>query len=66
MGEELAIGGVLLPSLLLWGLAAFILVLPLTWFLSLCGFYRYVWHRGLFDICLAVLLWGGLAMLAER
>lgn len=66
MGEELAIGGVLLPSLLLWGLAAFVLLLPLTWILSLCGFYRFVWHRGLFDICLVVILWGALAMIASR
>lgn len=66
MGEELAVGGVLLPSLLLWGLAAFVLLLPLTWILSLCGFYRFVWHRGLFDICLVVILWGTLTMIASR
>jgi hypothetical protein len=64
MGEELAIGGILFPSLLLWGVTALVLMLPLTRLLSVSGFYRFVWHRGLFDICLAVILWGGLAMLA--
>jgi hypothetical protein len=66
MGEELAIAGVLLPSLMVWAAVAVLLSLPLTWLLSTLGFYRFVWHRGLFDICLVVSLWGGLAALAAR
>ncbi|HEY4078247.1 MAG TPA: DUF1656 domain-containing protein [Rhizomicrobium sp.] len=64
MGEELAIGGILLPSLMVWAVVAVLLSLPLTWLLSIAGFYRFVWHRGLFDICLVVILWGELAALA--
>jgi hypothetical protein len=64
MGEELVIAGVLIPSLMVWAVVAFLVSLPLTWGLAAIGFYRFVWHRGLFDICLVIILWGGLAALA--
>jgi hypothetical protein len=61
MSGEFDIGGVFAPSLLIWGLAALILSLPLRWLLARTGAYRLVWHRGLFDIALVILLWAGVS-----
>ena len=40
---------------------ALVVSLPLRWLLERTGAYRLVWHRGLFDIALVVLLWAGVA-----
>jgi len=61
---EFDIGGVFTPALLIWGAIALILSIPLRQILNLVGLYRFVWHRGLFDIALVVLLWSGVAALA--
>jgi len=61
MSGEFDIGGVFAPSLLIWGLVALILSLPLRWLLARTGAYRLVWHRGLFDIALVTLLWAGVS-----
>jgi protein AaeX len=53
---EISIGGVFVPSLLLWALIAFILNVGLRRVLSAVGFYRFVWHRALFDAALFVIL----------
>ena len=61
---EFDIGGVFAPALLIWGAIALILSIPLRRMLAWIGLYRFVWHRGLFDIALVVLLWSGVAALA--
>jgi len=61
---EFNIGGVFAPTLMLWAAVALALSLPLRRLLSWVGFYRFVWHRGLFDIALVILLWSGVAALA--
>jgi hypothetical protein len=61
MSGEFDIDGVFVPALLIWGLAALALSLPLRWLLARFGAYRLVWHRGLFDIALVVLLWAALS-----
>jgi hypothetical protein len=61
MSGEFDIGGVFAPSLLIWGLVALTLSLPLRWLLARVGAYRLVWHRGLFDIALVILLWAGVS-----
>jgi hypothetical protein len=61
---EFDIGGVFAPTLMLWAVVALILSLPVRQLLARIGFYRFVWHRGLFDIALVVLLWGGVAAIA--
>ncbi len=61
MSGEVDIGGVYAPSLLIWALVALAFSLPLRWVLTRAGAYRFVWHRGLFDIALVILLWAGVA-----
>ena len=66
MTEEINIGGgVFIPGLMLWALVALATSIPVRWLLNKTGFYRLVWHRGLFDICLFVILWGGMAAIAS-
>ena len=61
---ELNIGGVFAPSLLVWGVAALAISIPLRRVLDRVGVYRFVWHRGLFDIALVLVLWGGVSAAA--
>jgi hypothetical protein len=63
---EFDIAGVFTPALLIWGASALILSIPLRRLLDRIGLYRFVWHRGLFDIALVVLLWSGVAALATH
>jgi hypothetical protein len=67
MREEIDIGGgVLIPGLMLWAILALLLSLPVRLLLSQTGFYRFVWHRGLFDICLFIIVWGAMAAIGTR
>jgi hypothetical protein len=61
---ELDIGGVFTPTLLIWGGVALAISMPVRWALSRMGVYRFVWHRGLFDIALLILVWAGVAATA--
>jgi hypothetical protein len=61
---EFDLGGVFAPALMLWAVVAIAVSLPVRRLLLWSGFYRFVWHRGLFDIALVILLWGGVAALA--
>jgi hypothetical protein len=66
MTEEINVGGgVFIPGLMLWSLVALALSIPVRWLLTETGLYRLVWHRGLFDICIFVILWGGMAAVAR-
>ena len=67
MREEIDIGGgVLIPGLMLWAIVALLMSLPVRWLLSKAGFYQIVWHRGLFDICLFIIVWGALAAIGSH
>jgi hypothetical protein len=67
MTEEINVGGgVLVPGLLLWLVVAMLAGFPVRWLLFETGFYRFVWHKGLFDICLFIIIWGATAALASR
>jgi hypothetical protein len=55
---EISFGGVYVPSLLLWGTFAFALNFALRRILAATGFYRFVWHRALFDLATFVILLG--------
>ncbi|MGG7518228.1 DUF1656 domain-containing protein [Allorhizobium undicola] len=57
--------GLLVPRLLLLMLLALVLNMILRRILGWIGFYRMVWHRGLFDIALYVILLGGIAALTR-
>ena len=55
---EFDIGGVFVPSAAVWGATAIVIGLFLRRLLNIVGVYRLVWHRGLFDIAMLVILWG--------
>jgi hypothetical protein len=61
MIAECDIGGVFVPTYVIWAVLALALKQPVQWALTRLGAYRFVWHRGLFDIALLLLLWAGIA-----
>jgi hypothetical protein len=63
---EINIAGVFVPALVLWGLVAMGLGAIVRQVLTSTGFYRLVWHRGLFDIALFFILWGLVVALVIR
>ncbi len=63
---EIDLGGVFAPTLLLWAALALLASLPVRRLLDRSGAYRFIWHRGLFDIALLLVLWGAIAGLAAR
>jgi hypothetical protein len=65
MIAEADLFGVYVPALLIWGLIALLLYLVLKRVLSSVGLYRYVWHSGLFDVALYVILVGGVTVTAD-
>jgi hypothetical protein len=50
--------GFYVPPLVLWAIAAIIPFVILRWLLERFGFYRFVWHRSLFNLALYVVLVG--------
>jgi hypothetical protein len=57
IGEQ-DIDGVFVPQLLLVAVLAFTLTLSLRWGLRRMHLYRFVWHAGLFDTALfVVVMW---------
>lgn len=58
MPSEFDIYGVYIPRLLVLMIASLLLLVILRRCLTWIGGYRLVWHRGLFDLCLYVLLLG--------
>jgi hypothetical protein len=55
---EAVFDGVFIPYLLLLTVVAFLALLPIRWLLRRTHFYRFVWHAGLFDTALfMVILW---------
>ncbi|GJD36079.1 DUF1656 domain-containing protein [Methylobacterium aerolatum] len=65
MTGEFDIGGVFIPALGVWMLAAFLLSLAVRRVLARLGAYRAVWHRPLFDLALYVLLLGAVVSLTQ-
>lgn len=62
---ELSIFGLFAPASLVSAIAAGLAVFALRRLLAQTGFYRLVWHPGLFDLALYVVLWGAAAVLVE-
>ena len=55
---EIQIDGVLIPELLVLAIEAFLVLFVLRAILRRLQFYRFVWHAGLFDTALyVVILW---------
>lgn len=57
--------GFYLPPLMLWAGVALILFAVLRRLLERLDFYRFVWHRSLFNLALYVLLVGGIIFLGS-
>lgn len=62
---EINIYGVLFPPLLIWIGIALVISAFVRRGLSALGFYRFVWHRPLFDLCLLVMLTGLINLLTN-
>jgi hypothetical protein len=65
MKYDIDLFGVLMPSLLLWLAIAYALGALLRPLLERTGFYRFVWHRALFNLALYVCLVGGVVYLSS-
>ena len=65
MIAEFDIYGVFVPALLVFAIVTLPLTLVLTRLLQVIGFYRFVWHRPLFDVALGVILFGAIVAYAE-
>jgi hypothetical protein len=58
MTGEVDIYGVYFPAFLVFAAIAFVLQLVVKRILDVCGVYRFVWHRALFDLALYVIVLG--------
>ena len=56
MRYELDLFGVIVPSLLLWSVLAYVLARSLSRILRWVGLYRHVWHAALFDFAIYISL----------
>ncbi len=61
MRAEVDLDGVFVSSLLVFAVVAWMITQAATWVLGRIGFYRFVWHRALFDMALFVVVWGVVA-----
>jgi len=63
MPREIALFGILVPSLLIVFLLSGVLQVGVDWLCGHFGVYRRVWHPALFRVCLLVCILGALALL---
>ena len=61
MPAEFDLYGVYVPRLLVLMLLSLVLIIVLRRVLARLGVYSFVWHRGLFDLALYVLLLGAVS-----
>jgi hypothetical protein len=66
MISEVNIYGLFVSPMLLWVGAALLLSAVVRRLLARLGFYRFVWHRPLFDLALLVILLGGVVAIQSR
>ena len=66
MTNEFNLYGVFVPALFAWTLIALAVSVPLRRIIAWSGFYRFVWHRPLFDLALYVVLVGAIVFLAKQ
>jgi hypothetical protein len=62
---EIDFYGVLLPPLLVWLGVALALAALVRLGLARTGFYRFVWHRPLFDLAVLIILLGAVSAFAN-
>jgi hypothetical protein len=66
MKYELDLFGVIVPSLLLWGVLAFVLARIVSKVIARTGLYRHVWHAALFDFALYVCVVASLVFVSKE
>ena len=66
MKYELDLFGVMVPTLLLWAVLAYVLAAILRKFFDRAGLYRHIWHRALFDCAIYVCLLGSLVYVSKE
>ena len=60
MKYELDLFGVIVPSLLLWSVLAYVLLRIASKLITRAGLYRRIWHPALFDVALYIILLGAI------
>jgi Protein of unknown function (DUF1656) len=63
---EIDIFGVFVPAVLVLMLIAYLINLVIRRVLTRIGFYRFVWHRSIFDLGIYVLVLGTVVVLSHR
>jgi uncharacterized membrane protein len=66
MTFELDLFGVLVPSLLLWSVIAFVLARIASKLIARAGLYRRIWHPALFDFALYICLVASLVFASKE
>jgi len=66
MRYELDLFGVLVPSLLLWSVLAFVLARIISRLIARAGLYRRIWHPALFDFALYICLVASLVFASKE
>jgi hypothetical protein len=66
MKYQLDLFGVIVPSLLLSAVVAYVLARIVSWLIARAGLYRHVWHAALFDFALYVCLFAGLVFISKE
>jgi hypothetical protein len=63
---EIDIFGVFVPAILVLMLVAYLINLVIRTLLARAGFYRFVWHRSIFDLGIYVLVLGLVVIVSHR
>ena len=66
MKYELDLFGVILPSLLFWSIAAYVLAQMISKGIARAGLYRFVWHPALFDFGIFICLTATLVFISKE
>ena len=66
MKYELDLFGVLVPSLLLWSVIAYVLLRIASKLIARAGLYRRIWHPALFDVALYLCLIASLVFASKE
>jgi uncharacterized membrane protein len=66
MKYELDLFGVIVPSLLLWSVLAYVLLRIAGKLVARAGLYRRIWHPALFDVALYVCLVASLVFASKE
>ena len=66
MKYQLDLFGVIVPSLLLWSVLAYLLARIISKLIARVGLYRRIWHPALFDVALYICLVASLVFASKE